>query len=163
MTASPWCCGHGADLMHPLTVGPPSHVLATCDERAAPQDLARSVCLVVVPQGAVLVLVTHGPVFFRREAQVFLYSLFDFLTSEIRWDCHVASRRCDGVIRLLAAVSQPQRLSVGSAPGVLAADGPLPLGFQAAGDYRRGDREPGNGGRPRSGGRWEGKYPSPAD
>jgi hypothetical protein len=104
--------------MHPLTVGPASHVLAACDDRAAQlADLARSVCLVVVPQGAVLVLVTHSPVFFRREAQILLHSLFDFLTSEIRWDCHVASRRCDGVIRLLAAVSQPQRLSVGSAPG----------------------------------------------
>ena len=102
--------------MHPLTVGPASHILAACDDRAAQlADLARSVCLVVVPQGAVLVLVTHSPVFFRRETQILLHSLFDFLTSEIRWDCHVASRRCDGVIRLLAAVSQPQRLSVGSA------------------------------------------------
>src|SRR6266516_6768859 len=59
----------GADLVHPLTVGPAPHILAGGDDRTTPlADLTRGVRLVVVQQGAVLV--AHRVVF-RRAAQVF--------------------------------------------------------------------------------------------
>ncbi|MGD0376113.1 MAG: hypothetical protein ABSB01_16175 [Streptosporangiaceae bacterium] len=76
--------------MHPLTVGTASNILAGCDDRTAHlADLARSVRLVVAQQGAVIVLVTHSPVFLPRTAQIFLHSMFNFATSEIWRGCHV--------------------------------------------------------------------------
>src|SRR5262249_42512097 len=53
----------GADLVHPLTVGPAPHVLADRDDLAAPRaDLARSVRLVIAPPGDLIVRVNRCPV-----------------------------------------------------------------------------------------------------
>src|SRR5215472_5146144 len=68
--------GHaiGADLVHPLTVGPAPHILAWRDDLTTDlADLARGVRLVVAQPRAVLV--AHASVF-RRAAQVFQQSFF---------------------------------------------------------------------------------------
>ncbi len=94
--------------MYPPAIGPASHILAGSDDRTAPRaDLARRVRLVVIPQGAVLVLAAHGPVIRWRHAQVFLQPLFNIATPEIWWDCHVCLPRGDGVIQLLTASLAP--------------------------------------------------------
>src|SRR6266498_812569 len=80
----------GADLVHPLTVGPAPHILADSDDRTAQRaDLAWSVRFVVVPQGAVLIVVTYSLVLLPRHAQILLHSLFNFPASEIWWGCHM--------------------------------------------------------------------------
>ena len=56
--ARPLC--QGADLMHPLAVGPASRFLTGCDDRTAQlADLSRGVRLVVAPCGAVFVRVAR--------------------------------------------------------------------------------------------------------
>ena len=73
--------------MHPLAVGPAPHILAGCDDRTAPlAGLSRSVCLILAPRGADLVLVIYR-VFLLRTAQIFQQSLFDVAASEIRRGC----------------------------------------------------------------------------
>lgn len=91
--------------MHPLAVGPAPDILAGRDDRTAPRaDLARSVRLVVAPQGAVLVLVTDRPVVWPRGAQIFLHSLFNLAAAEIWWGSHVCLPRVRW--RVLPADSQ---------------------------------------------------------
>ena len=78
----------GADLMHPLAVGPAPRILTRCDDRTAElADLSRGVCLVAAPGGAVLVLMIRR-VFRSRTAQIFQQSFFDFAASEIWRGCH---------------------------------------------------------------------------
>src|ERR1700687_5283362 len=79
--------------MHPLAVGPAPHILAGRDDRTAPlADHSGRVRLVVAPQGAVLILVSHR-VFLPRAAQIFKHALLDFAASEIWRRCHVCLLR----------------------------------------------------------------------
>src|SRR6266516_542199 len=82
-----WSAEVGADLVHPLTVGPAPHILAGGDDRTTPlADLTRGVRLVVVQQGAVLV--AHRVVF-RRAAQVFQQAFLNLAPAEIGWGWYV--------------------------------------------------------------------------